>query len=279
MSSTCLDCGAALNPTAQSVWTCTNASCPGGTEKHLCGYCRESSFSPTTGVCANAACRTNKIVRSTCPTCQYQSVLTLGGLTFCLNRACQTHSGWVTTCPTCRNESLIQLDGTAVCVKSTCANLLFLVPWPATIGSRRGLGTPRPTLQRQNQSAPGTTALSRQAAPGTPRYVADPDASTVIPGGQPAASGQANNPAPRRYAVSGDASTIMPGAPDPSAKPMSVADSSAPTVLNNPRPRNLPPGFDEDAETVLQTPPAPKPKYLPPGFDENAETVMAPPDA
>ncbi|HAT11171.1 MAG TPA: hypothetical protein DCS97_11405 [Planctomycetes bacterium] len=302
MNSTCFDCGATLNQKSQAIWACSNAGCPGGTEKHLCGYCKSSSFSPTTGICANQACRTHKIARRMCPSCQYQSVLTLGGMTFCLNRLCPTHAACVVACPTCANDSLIQLDGVAVCVKSTCASLLYLVPWPATIGSRRGLGgNPLPTGSGIGRAAPVTTALRRPATPGVgpggaPRYLADPDATTVI---RPAGSG---------YAVDADAGTVIQEAPAAAPKgiddmaitvaqpPLSLADSVAETVLDSPpkpkkfpavvddkaetvllppKPKVYPPGFDENAETVLQQPP--KPMVYPPGFDENAETVLQPP--
>ena len=278
MNSTCFDCGATLNPKSQAIWTCTNAGCPGGTEKHLCGYCNASSFSPITGICANQTCRTHKIARSTCPACQYQSVLTVGGMTFCLNRLCPTHAGWVAACPTCNNNSLVQLDGTAVCVKSTCANLLYLVPWPASIGSRRGLGGNPPSAgPGAGRAAPATTALRRptgagMSGPGAgPRYLADPDASTVMPGGQHVGQDQATTvirPAGPRYAVDADAGTVMPGASAPPAAPngidknasqppMTMADSVAATVLNAPpkKPMVMPAGFDENAETVLQPPP------------------------
>jgi hypothetical protein len=281
MSATCFDCGATLNVKLQAVWTCSNAACPTGTEKHLCGYCRESSFSPISGICANPACRTHKIVRNTCPTCQYQSVLTLGGMKFCLNRSCGTHAGWVTACPACSNDSLIQLDGTAVCVKSTCANLLYLVPWPAGIGNRRGLGgsppAPKPRPAASGTTAPGTTALRR--------YQADPDAETVVPGNPPPATDatsqdpkqqpilpakprQAVDPsastvvlpeaaasAPRRYQADPDAATVVPGAPQ------QAQDPRLQKILP-PKPRKV----DPDATTVL----------LPEGFDEDAETVLAP---
>lgn len=240
----------------QAVWTCSNSACPTGTEKHLCGYCRESSFNPVTGVCANPACRTHKIVRNICPTCQYHSVLTLGGMKFCLNRLCETHAGWITACPTCANDSLIQLDGTAVCVKSTCANLLYLVPWPASLGSRRGLGTtPPPPGAAPRAAAPGTTALSR--------YQADPDAETVVPG--------APKPPQDAKSLEQDPKSrmILP------AKPGRVVDPDASTVI-------LPEGFDEDAETVLESS-----RQVPQGrawtaADNDAETALtnlAPPPA
>ena len=303
MNSMCFDCGATLNQKSPAIWTCSNADCPAGTAKHLCGYCRESSFSPTTGICANHACRTHKIARSTCSTCLYQSVLSLGGMTFCLNRLCPTHAGWVTACQTCSNESLIQLDGTGVCVKSTCANLLYLVPWPASLGSKRGLGgNPPPAESGAGRDAPGTAALRRSADVGvagdsglktSPRYLADPNASTVIPGGSRAVSGHVSRPADPRFAVDSDAATVIPGVTasamalqgidekaetvlSPLFKPKRV-DEKAETEVSPPlKPKEFPAGFDENAETVLSPPPRLK-GWFPADFNENAETVMDPP--
>jgi hypothetical protein len=315
MSSTCFDCNAILTPKSQAIWTCTNVSCPGGKEKHLCGYCRESSFSPTSGICANPACRTHKIVRNICPSCQYHSVLTLGGMVFCINRSCPTHAGCVTSCPTCSNDSLVQLDGTAVCVKSTCNNLLYLVPWPATIGSRRGLGGNLPSAQSgagRPTPAPGTTALRR--------FAVDPDATTVIPGAPTAAqftTAQMIKPAASKYAVDVDAATVMPGVPGPStaAKAFEQAETvTLPPAQPPAQPQSRPwTKSDEKAETVAVPPPSqpwtpansnaktaqnnkttqigvpegfdenaetviePPKKSLPDGFDENAETVLQPP--
>ena len=245
MGSTCFDCGATLKAKMQAVWTCSNAACPTGTDKHLCGYCREPSFNPKTGMCANPACRTHKILRNFCPTCQFYSVVTLGGMTFCFNRQCSTNAGWATACPTCVNDSLIQLDGTAVCVKSTCPNLLYQVPWPASIGSRRGLGGAAPAPGQRTSAAPGTTALRR--------YPVDPDAQTVMPGApQPAPEAKAR---PRS-----ETSHLFVG-----------VDPNASTVL-------LPDAVDEKAETVMAPASDPRLTVLPVGFDENAETVMAPAD-
>ena len=233
-------------------------------------------------------------------------------MVFCINRSCPTHAGCVTACPSCSNDSLIQLDGTAVCVKSTCSNLLYLVPWPATIGSRRGLGgSPLPARigAGRPMPVPGTTALRR--------FAVDPDATTVIPGAPHAAqdsAAQAIKPATSKYAaVDVEAITVMPGVPGSSTAPTgiddqaetvtlvpsqpqsrpwtkvdekaetvelppsrpfrTVVDSDAETLLNGPSKRKgIPPGFDENAETVLESPT----KGMPAGFDENAETVLGP---
>jgi hypothetical protein len=297
----CLDCGQTLTSQSPVIWNCANAACPGGVAHHLCGYCKEPTFSPVRGTCSNPACRTHAIPRGLCPVCRYQAVLTLEGYTFCLNRNCATHRSWIAACPTCAQDSLIELDGVGVCVKSTCVQLLKVVPWTRAAGTRRGKPVddeaatlvPGAPPAKPSAPAPATALFTRE-----PGYVADGHAATVVPGARRAVDDSATTVTPGArpgYLADADATTVIPGAKPVTLHPMGgtakVVDDEAPTLVPGAKPVVPPPGFHPDAETVVpgQLPkadPASKaetvlspPRMLPPSpipkdFDENAETFL-----